>query len=100
MAKWVRNWHTPYVIDSRAGHAMAMLLKELFLVAGYTLNSDDGDAAWTSALNILVDEPGGANGFHGHAPKIYTIDAPHIDIIGKFEMFVPVAMGQFTHAQS
>ena len=63
MAKWVRNWQTPVTADAWGSHHIAMMFKELFLVAGYTVNSDDSDPAWTAANNIIVDEPGGANGF-------------------------------------
>lgn len=81
MAIWIRNWHTPYVIDSRGGHYAAFMTKELLLVAGYTVNSDDGDAAWTSALNILIDEAGGgANGFQVDSTKPREIYDP----LGRF----------------
>jgi len=80
MAKWIRNWHTPYVIDSRGGHYVAMVMKEIFLVAGYTVNSDDGDAAWTNVLNILVNELGGANGFQVDSTKPREIYDP----LGRF----------------
>lgn len=59
MAKWIRNWQTPYTADGWGGHDLAFVMKEMLLVAGYSLDSDDGDAAWTSASNILVDEAGG-----------------------------------------
>ena len=63
MAKWIRNWQTSFTINGWGGHHMTMLQKELLLIAGYTVNSDDADAAWSSALNIVVDEAGGTNGF-------------------------------------
>lgn len=77
MARWLRNWQTPYTSDAWGAHHMAMAYKELFLAAGYTVNSDDGDPAWTSALNILVDDAGGGGigtGFEvsaGTPRKIY-----------------------------
>jgi len=80
MAKWVRNWQTPYTADGWGGHHNTMMIKELCLVAGYTVDSDDGDSAWTSASNILVNEPGGANGFQvsaGSPREIY-------DPLGRF----------------
>lgn len=56
MAKWVRNWLTTLTVDLWGAHHAVMMYKELLLAMGYTLNSDDGDAAWTAAGNVLVNQ--------------------------------------------
>jgi len=63
MATFVRNFHTPYVAATNCQIACLWTYAELFRLAGYTYDSDDGDPAWASALNVLVSEPGGVNGF-------------------------------------
>lgn len=82
MAKWVRNWLTPGpTLDSWGTHHHAMMYKELLLAFGWTLNSDDGDPAWTAVGNILVNEPGGgANGFQVSATSPREIYDP----LGRF----------------
>jgi len=81
MAKWVRNWLTPITIDSWGSHHSVMMMKELLLAMGWTLNSDNGAPAWTAANNILVNEPGGgANGF-----QVNSLNSREIyDPLGRF----------------
>lgn len=63
MATFVRNLHTPYVADTLGLIPILWYYAELLRLAGYTYDSDSGDAAWASTLNVLIDEPGGAGGF-------------------------------------
>jgi hypothetical protein len=72
MAIWIRNLHTPFVIDTWGCHLLPMVFSEILRVARWSLNSTNGDAAWTAAGNIVVNEPGGVGGFEVDAlnPRI------------------------------
>jgi hypothetical protein len=77
MPIWVRNLLTPFTQDGRGcNHVIA--ITEMLRVAGYTYDSDDGDANW--ANNILVNEPGGGNGFEVAAANPRQIYDP----LGRF----------------
>jgi hypothetical protein len=59
MAIWIANYHTPTVVDAWGAHAAIWYVREMLWVCKWTEDSNDGDAAWTSASNVLVNEPGG-----------------------------------------
>jgi len=62
--RFVRNLHTQVVVDGWGMEVILWHYAEMLRVAGWTYNSDNGDPGWASALNILVNEPGGGpNGF-------------------------------------
>jgi len=76
MATFVRNFHTPYVADGWGCISLLWYYAELLRLAGYTYDSDDGDSAWASGSNVLVDEPGGANGFEVNPNNPLIISDP------------------------
>jgi len=63
MARWIRNCFLPTVTSGQSTGALAFFMREAFLVAGWTEFANDGDPDWTAAANVVVNEPGGANGF-------------------------------------
>jgi hypothetical protein len=73
MAKWIRNLY-PYYSNTHGwgSHLTIMVLAEMLRAAGFTLNSDNGHAAWTSSSNIIIDDAGGGGvgtGFQVDANK-------------------------------
>lgn len=63
MARWIRNCKLPTVPASTWGSSELMFfMRHAFDVGGWT-TSDDSDAAWANAANLVVDESADANGF-------------------------------------
>ena len=64
MAIHIRNCRLPtQTALNRGAPITAFFLREALLIGGWTEDSNDGDAAWASALNIIIDQAAGANGF-------------------------------------
>lgn len=62
MTIFVRNFHTPYSAGNRGAESVLWFYAELLRLAGYEYDSDDGDPAWASSANVLIDDAG-APGF-------------------------------------
>lgn len=64
MSRWIRNCFLPRMSAVDWGAAgLAFFMREAMLVGGWAEFANNGDAAWTHAANVIVDEPGGPNGF-------------------------------------
>lgn len=51
-------------------------MREMLLIGGWTENSNNGDAAWASALNLLASVAAGANGFEVSAGSPRVVYSP------------------------
>jgi len=87
MAIWVRNCQYPNpTVPQLATSSRCWFFREILLAFGFTENSNDGDAAWGSASNLLVSVAAGASGFavDGTQPGVVTSPDPiftssHVD---------------------
>lgn len=57
----VRNLLTPYHSDTNSGTGVLLTFRELMLIAGYIVDSDDGHASWANS-EVLVTGSAGAGG--------------------------------------
>ncbi len=88
MAVHVRNLQLPTASSAGATSNRAWYLREALLAGRWTENSNNGDAAWASALNLLVSVAAGPNGFAVDATKPREIYSPsgvflptHVDAV-------------------
>lgn len=64
MAIHIRNCRLPIQTTTNIGSAeLAFFMREAFLVGGWTENSNDGDADWTAAANIVFSDLTPSPGF-------------------------------------
>lgn len=77
VAIWGRNVLVPLAPASGWGpHLAIWWFREMMLVGRWTENSNNGDAAWASALNILATVAAGPNGFQVAAASPRIVYSP------------------------
>lgn len=77
MAIFVRNCKLPTIYANTSMTSVrAWYFREVFLLGGWTENSNNGDAAWSSALNLLASVAAGPNGLAVDATKPREVYSP------------------------
>lgn len=77
MAIWGRNVLVPLATTSGWGpHLAIWWFREMMLIGKWTENSNNADAAWSSALNILATVAAGPNGFQVAAASPRIVYSP------------------------
>jgi len=79
MAIWTRNCQ-PYP-EGRGTTVRCWYFREALLAAGWSENSNDGDAAWSSALNIVLSVAAGSNGLSVSALAPREVYSPNGDFL-------------------
>jgi len=81
VAIFTRNCLLPIAASTTATANRCWFFREMFLAGGWTENSNDGDAAWTSASNIILAAVSGVNGLDVDAAKPREVSSPNGDFL-------------------
>lgn len=78
MAIWTRNCQplNPTAPTTGANSVRAWFYREMMLAGRWTENSNNGDAAWASALNVLLSVAAGPNGLSVDSGKPREVHSP------------------------
>jgi hypothetical protein len=76
VAIWGRNVLTPTAGGGFGSHVVIWFLREMLLIGGWTEDSTNGHAAWTSALNVLATVAAGPSGLEVEAAEPRIVYSP------------------------
>jgi hypothetical protein len=79
VAIFTRNCQPEYAL--RGTRTRAWFFREALLAGRWTENSNDGDPAWTSALNLVLDAVSGVNGLDVEAAYPRQVKSPNGDFL-------------------
>ena len=79
MAIFTRNCQPEYAL--RGTRTRVWFFREALLAGRWTENSNDGDAAWTSPLNIVLNAVSGVNGLDVSAASPRVVSSPNGDFL-------------------
>lgn len=81
VAIFSRNCQLPTATDATATANRCWFLREALLSAGWSENSNNGDAAWASASNVVLTAVSGVNGLDVSAAYPRQVKSPNGDFL-------------------